>query len=265
MNNKEIVEIIGTGTMGSAIATVLQRAKNKYHIVIADRDPQKIKKLSRGTKMRTDQGFSRLREADFVILAVKPQDLPGLADEISGRLKKSVILVSIAAGVSVRRLQDLFVHRKVVRVMPNLGLLVGQGMATWTAAQELNRAEKRKTQKLLDAISENFAVTKEGLIDAITAISGSGPAYFFYFAQGLVNAAKKLGLNKQQARKLVEKTMSAAAALQFGRDYQDLIRMIASKKGTTESALKVFEQKNLKALIEKAARAAYKRAKELSS
>lgn len=251
--------------MGGAIAKVLAKNRRAYRIFLSDKNSAKLQPLARLTGAKQDQNFRELSSCGIVILAVKPQDLSGLATQIAGTISRSSILVSIAAGVSVKRLQDLFAHRRIVRVMPNLGLLVGQGVAAWIAARELSRAEKRKTQKMLDAISENFAVTREGLIDAITAVSGSGPAYFFYFAQGLLDAAKKLGLNELQARKLVEKTMAAAAALQVGRDYQELIRRIASKKGTTEAALKVFEQGKLKALIEKAGRVAHKRAQELNS
>jgi pyrroline-5-carboxylate reductase len=147
--------------------------------------------------------------------------------------------------------------------MPNLGILVGQGIMAWKD-NGLTLADKKQGRKLLNAISENFEVGNENLIDAVTAVSGSGPAYFFFLADALTSAARNLGLTAAQSRKLVEKTMSAAAKLQQGRDYGELIKMVRSKKGTTDAALRVFAKRSMEKIIREAVTAAYARARKLS-
>ncbi len=245
--------------MGQAIARALVKNKSLAKIFISDRRPFK---LSEG--IRPDRAFNNLASAGFVMLAVKPQDLAVLAEEIKGKLNPKSLLVSIAAGVTIKKLRKLFAVKKMVRVMPNLGLSVGQGIAGWTSAG-LNNIEKQKVKNFLSLFTENFEVKKESDIDAVTAISGSGPAYFFYLAQALQNAAVNLGFPPTLARKLVKKTLLAAGTLQRGKNYQELIKQVASKKGTTEAALKVLNKNHIDQIINQAVKAAQKRAKELSN
>ena len=147
--------------------------------------------------------------------------------------------------------------------MPNLGLSVNQGIAAWIA-MGLSNVEKKKAKKLVSLFSENFEVKKESIIDSVTAISGSGPAYFFVFARGLELAAKALGFSKVESRILVSKTFLGAAALQKNQDYNKLISHVASKKGTTEQAIKSFSNNSLDKIILQAVKAAQKRAREIS-
>lgn len=255
------VEIIGAGTMGQAIARILANS-GKYQVVIYDRDLVKAKGAARKQKIEVDPQGGRVNSARFVLLAVKPQDLADLAAHVKFKLHPQAIIISIAAGVTLRKLQRWFACKKMVRVMPNLGLVVGEGIAAWKAAG-LNRTEQRGVRQLLSDLTENFEVRSENLLDDVTAISGSGPAYFFFFAQSLLAAALKLGIPANHARSLVEKTFVGAALLQQGRDYDDLIRQVASKGGTTEAALKVFRQKHLTHMVETAVWQARRRAKEL--
>ena len=257
------VILIGFGTMGQAIAKALNRNKKQFRLSVTDRIFDYARSQSKLLGFVWDKDFLGLPTADMVIIAVKPQDIPSLAEEIKGLLKKDTILLSIAAGVDISRLQKLFRHEKVVRVMPNLGLAVGQGIAAWKAAGDLSSQDKKRAAALLNAISDNFEVARENLIDAVTAISGSGPAYFFYLAAFMIKAALGLRLGKDESKRLVQKTMLAAAFLQEKGDYEDLIKKVASKKGTTEAALKVFQSKRMGNIITSAVRAAAKRAKEL--
>lgn len=250
------VLIIGAGNMGGAIAKALAAGGQK--VFVYDVNPAKAKALA-GKNIFAATSLANLPKAGVVIVAVKPQDIGGLNMAINSQ----TILLSIAAGVPIKKLQTVFRHQKVVRLMPNLGLLVGQGIAGWKSAS-LSKQEKAAMRGLLNKISENFEVDKESDIDAITAVSGSGPAYFFQFAEYLRQAAVSLGLKKTQARRLVEKTFLAAAMLQKNTEYQELIAQVRSKKGTTDAALKVFGQKNLSKIVSAAAEAAKNRAKELS-
>jgi pyrroline-5-carboxylate reductase len=256
------VYIIGAGVMGSAIAKVL--AKKGQKVFVYDRTYVKAKALAKGKKILADKNFENLGKADMIIVAVKPQDVPALAEEVKGRLKASAIVVSIAAGLQLKKLVKLFRHARLVRVMPSLALTVGEGVAFWKSAAVLSADDKRRVKRLLNCFTEHFEAADENLIDAGSIIYGSGPAYFFYLADVLRTAAVSLGLEPDMAGKLVEKTFLAAALLQRTRDYRDLINQIASKGGTTEAALKIFEKRHLDGIVKEAVQAACKRVGELS-
>lgn len=249
------IYIIGIGNMGGAIAKVLAK---RHRVFIYDKNSGKANIA--GTVF--DRGLKSLDKADFFIIAVKPQDIAGLSTQL--HISRQTILISIAAGIKIAKIQKLFRHEKVIRMMPSLGLSVGQGIAGWKA-KGLSAREKSNAAKLLNQITENFEVKKEPDIDAVTAISGSGPAYFFYFADALYRAAIQLGLDPDWARKLVKKTFLASAILQTDKDYQSLISQVKSKKGTTEAALKIFKKHRLDRIIEAAAKAAKQRAREIAN
>ena len=259
--------------MGQAIAQSLRGlpvrartqtgSKSRYEISASSRDVASLEKLSSGLSVTPDNAYAGLKDADAVILAVKPQDLAEAAKEIKDSISESAILVSVAAGVSIAKIKELFRRDKIVRVMPNIGLSVGQGISAWKSSG-LSAEETVKAREFLNDLSGNFEVDDEGLIDAVTAISGSGPAYFFAFAEALEKSARSLGLGEKESRALVEKTFDAAAALQKGTSYEELVKKVASKGGTTEAALRVFEKNGLLRTVEEATRAAYNRAKELN-
>ena len=246
--------------MGGAIAKALSKTANK--IYVSDKNVAKLAALKKSGRIFVERDFKNLNTADVVIVAVKPQDVKDLSFGV--KLPSSTILMSIAAGLPISKLAKWFNHRKIVRVMPNLGLTVGAGVAVWKSVG-LSAAEKQKAARLLDSFTDNFEVSSENKIDAATAISGSGPAYFFYLANSLQQSAKSFGFSDKQARLLVEKTFAGAAMLQIHHDYPNLIARVRSKKGTTDAALKVFQKKKLDKIIALAAKAAYNRAKELSN
>ncbi len=250
------IHIIGTGVMGSAIAKILSK---KHKVFVFDVNAGKARALAKHGAI-FDAGFKSLPLSDVVLVSVKPYHLVDLKIKLSAKQ----ILISIAAGVKISKLQKLFGTKKVVRVMPNLGLSVGQGIAAWKAGG-LGKSDKAKVKKLMDEVSENFEVSNESRIDGVTTISGSGPAYFFALADALQKAAKDFGFDSNTSRKLVEKTFSAAAALQKNTAYDVLIKQVASKKGTTEAALKVFKKSGLDKIVVKAAQAAKKRAQEIAN
>lgn len=255
--------LIGFGHMGQAIAQSLRASKSGYDISASSKDVGSFEKTTSNLSVKPDNEYSGLKGADIVILAVKPQDLTGVAKETKTNISENALLVSVAAGVTIAKIKEMFGRDKIVRVMPNIGLSVGQGISAWKSSG-LSTEEAVKAREFLNDLSENFEVDEEGLIDAVTAISGSGPAYFFTFAAALEKSATALGLSASQARALVEKTFAAAASLQKGTGYGELVKKVASKGGTTEAALRVFEKNNLAHTVEEAARAAYTRAQELN-
>lgn len=247
------VTIIGFGTMGQAIAQAISKKDKNIVVFGIDKEKSNLHKI-----------IQEVPKADFVILATKPQDAKEALGEIKNHLNKKTILISIMAGVSIKEISTLSGHKKIIRMMPNLGLSVGYGIAAWKG-MGLNGLEKKKAKNFINKISENFEIKNEDTINKVTAISGSGPAYFFLLADSLVKAANSLGLNKNESRQLVEKTFSAAAVLGKESDYFSLIQKVASKGGTTEAALKVFKDQDFSGIISKAVAAAYKRAQELSN
>lgn len=207
---------------------------------------------------------SGIKKSDFIILAVKPQDAPEAIKQLKNYgLNKKTILISIMAGFSIKKLLHFSGHKKIIRMMPNLGLSVGQGIAVWKKTG-LSPLEIKKAKNFINKITENFETKDEDTINKVTAISGSGPAYFFLLADSMVKASENLGFKKDEARKLVEKTFLASSILGKDLSYSALVEKIASKKGTTEAALKVFKNKNFEKIVSAAVLSAYKRAKELS-
>ncbi len=245
------VTIVGFGTMGKAIALALFKNDPPIKIYSIDKDTKKIKS-------------ENIKESHFVILAVKPQDAKEAIEKIKIFLNSKTIIISIMAGVSIDELTSISSHKKIIRMMPNLGLSVGAGIAAWKA-EGLSSLEVKISKNFINKITDNFEVKDENMINKVTAISGSGPAYFFFLADALVKACLSLGFSKKETSMLVEKTLSASALLgkENKNDYSALITKIASKKGTTESALEVFKKENLNGIIFKAVKSAYGRAEEI--
>jgi len=236
--------------MGKAIAKTLLKNDSSIKIFTIDKDKKNT---------------SGIKKSDFIILAVKPQDASEAIRELKNYgINKKTILISIMAGFSIKKLLHLSGHKKVIRMMPNLGLSVGVGIAAWKKIS-LSPQEAKKAKNFINKITENFEVKNEDTINKVTAISGSGPAYFFLLADCLIKISKDLGFTKDEGDKLVKKTFLASTILGKDSDYSTLIKKIASKKGTTEAALKIFKNKNFYKIVSKAVFAAYKRAKELSS
>jgi len=247
------VTIIGFGTMGKAIAKALLKNNRSAKVFGIDKH-----------NLNSATALKNIGKSDFVILSVKPQDAEEAIGQTRPYLSKKAILISIMTGIPIKKLARLSGHKKIIRIMPNLGLSVDKGIAVWKNFG-LSGTEVKKARNFINKITKNFEVKNEDTINKITAISGSGPAYFFLLADSLVKACAHLGLAKKESLQLVGKTFSASAILGEGNDYSILIKKIASKKGTTEAALRVFRNENFSKIVLKAVNAAYKRAKELNN
>ena len=204
---------------------------------------------------------------DIVILAVKPQDFEFLAQSIRPFLKDSQIVFSVMAGIAIAKLESRLSCSKVVRSMPNIPTQIGMGMTVFTASASVDRKELFIIQNLINTTGKSVYVEDEKLINAATAISGSGPAYVFYFMKSMIQAAVDLGFNESEAELLVNQTFMGSVAIQnsYSLSNEEWIAKVASKGGTTESALKVFENGILENTIIDAVKAANDRAAELGS
>jgi pyrroline-5-carboxylate reductase len=200
-------------------------------------------------------------QAEILVLATKPQDLKAavtpFADGLEGKL-----VISIAAGVRLDALSRwLRGHRKLVRCMPNTPALIGAGIAALYALPEVSAEEKKRAEAILRAVGDVVWVDDEHLLDPVTAVSGSGPAYVFWFIEQLALSGEKLGLPRDVSLRLAMQTVLGAAKLAAQSDNTpaELRKQVTSKGGTTEAALKVFEQEKLAERMMKALEAASRR------
>ncbi len=202
---------------------------------------------------------------DAVLLAVKPQQMRAAAMELRSSLRGQLI-ISIAAGIRTADLARwLGGHERIVRVMPNTPALIRSGVSGLYAGAAIQQADRDSTQSILGAVGGVVWVQNEADIDAVTAISGSGPAYVFYFIEALQQAAVELGLNDRQAHDLAVQTFVGAGRLAAGSDEPAAVlrARVTSKAGTTEAALKAMEASDVKRRIMDAVHAAARRSKEL--
>lgn len=200
-------------------------------------------------------------EADSVVLAVKPQDMKAALAPLAG-IVGGKLVISIAAGLRIDALSRwLAGHRKLVRCMPNTPALIGAGIAALYALPEVSPEERNKAETILGAVGEVVWVEEERLLDPVTAVSGSGPAYVFWFIEQLAASAEQLGISKDVAQKLALHTVLGAAKLaaQSSHSPAELRKQVTSKGGTTEAALKVFDEEKLAERFARALEAASRR------
>jgi pyrroline-5-carboxylate reductase len=203
--------------------------------------------------------------SDVVVLAVKPQQMREAVVPLEGGLTSQVV-ISIAAGIRLADLSRwLGGYRRLVRAMPNTPALIGAGITGLYADEAVDAAQRTATERILAAVGKTLWVGEEGLMDAVTAVSGSGPAYVFYFIEALAAAARELGLTDEQARTLSVDTFLGATKLAAasGEDVGVLRQRVTSKGGTTEAALRLLDADGIGRAIVRAVRAADARGREL--
>lgn len=247
---------------GMASAAVLGRRK----LMVLDKDPDKLATLRKeGTFEVHDQLEMCVPEADIVFLAVKPYHSEQLMEEMRPLMHDQQIAVSLMAGVTIASIQEGLGLQKVVRTMPNLPAQVGKGVTSFTCSEEVSRVEMLMVRALLDTTGVSIKVKNENFIDASTGISGSGPAYVFYFMESMMEAALKMGFSQNDSKLLVSHTFSGAIELfnQHNLSPSKWMDRVASKGGTTRAALDSMKDNNVNELIKEAAFAAFDRAVEL--
>ena len=210
---------------------------------------------------------SIMKDAELVVLAVKPQSLPGVLSELRGDLGRENAVMSIIAGATMETLVQGLDHEAVIRVMPNTPAQIGAGMSVWTASADVSAATVAATRDILRTLGEEVYVPDEKLIDMATAVSASGPAYVFLFIESLIDAGVYLGMSREMARQLVLQTVlgSARLVVETGRHPAELKDMVTSPGGTTAEALLAFEKGGFRASVLQAVIAAFEKAKVLGS
>ena len=261
--------IIGGGNMGQTFARsfISTHIVRPEQMIILEKSPEKAMELD-GQKLGLLFGEpgAYIRDADLIILAVKPQDFGRLADSIRNYIDTQQVILSIMAGVKTSTIYERLGTSKIVRAMPNLPAQMGAGMTVFTSTTEVSRIELVMVQNLINATGKAIYVEQEEKIDAATAVSGSGPAYVFYFMQSLIEAAQQMGFNQAEAELLAYQTFRGAVELFNQNEYscEEWIARVMSKGGTTEAAFKEFEKQKTKDGFISGVNAALARATELS-
>jgi len=262
------IGIIGCGNMGEAIlkGIVAERITSHRNIRVSDEDSTKLVRIKKSYHVETT--FNNILIADkcdVIIVAVKPQDIRKVLGSISGSVTAEKLLISVAAGVTIKKINS-FVGKNVpvARVMPNMPALINKGFSAISFSKSVDRNSAKLAKSIFACIGD-VAEVKENDMDAITAVSGSGPAYFFYLVELLVASGVKLGLARSVARDAAFKTALGSAELlnRLGEEPSSLRKRVTSKGGTTEAAFKVFKKNRLGAVLEKGIKAAKLRSKEL--
>lgn len=261
--------VIGGGNMGQTYAKSFLHAHivTKDQLIILEKSEEKavlLNQLNIGSVQGAPGPY--IKEADLIILAVKPQDLAVLLPAIRQYVGSQQLILSIMAGITIESIQKQLGIEKVIRAMPNLPAQIGIGMTVFTSSKEVTRIELVTVQNLLNATGKTIYVEDENAIDASTAISGSGPAYVFYFMQSMIDAAKERGFNQSQAELLTYQTFLGAVDLfkKYEFSCEDWIKKVASRGGTTEAALTSFAKDALNVKILSGIASAHDRAQELS-
>jgi pyrroline-5-carboxylate reductase len=261
------IAFLGGGNMASAlIGGLVAQGTDARSIAVVEVSPAARERLGARYPVHVATApDAAVQRADVLVLAVKPQNMRSALASISGVLHGKLI-VSIAAGITLDALSRwLGGHSRLVRCMPNTPALVGAGITALFAPPEVDGADRQKAESIMRAVGEVVWVPEERLLDPVTAVSGSGPAYVFWFIEQLAAAAEKLGLSKETSMKLALHTVLGAAKLAASSEESPatLRKNVTSPGGTTEAALRVFDEEKLAERFRRALEAASRRGAEL--
>ena len=257
---------LGTGSMGGAILDGLVAGRPGVAVRSTTRASAGTRNgvESRSTESHANANHWAVEGADIVVVGVKPAMVTDLLRDIADSLSPTALIISVAAGVTTATMESV-VSNAVVRAMPNTPALIGKGVTGIAAGSRSTPAHLAQARKLFDVVGWVLELP-ESQIDALSTISGSGPAYVFHAMEQWTRAAVELGFSEEDARNLVEKTFAGATALQesTGVDPAELRRRVTSPNGTTERAIAVLDEAHLADIYRAAAEAALARARELA-
>lgn len=262
--------IVGAGNMGMTyIESFLHnQLLEQEQLYILEKSPEKQATLKQaGFKQVFIEPGEWIEALDILIIAVKPQDMSSVLPAMSTFVRANQVVLSIMAGVKMSTIAQHLPTSNIIRAMPNLPAQIGMGMTAYTATAEVARKDLFIVQNLLNTTGKTLYFEEETKLDAVTAISGSGPAYVFYFMQVMIENAQRMGFSISEAELLVSQTFMGAVHLeqQSALSCQNWIERVASRGGTTEAALAQFARSDVARGISQGLEDARKRAEELGS
>jgi len=262
------ITFIGGGNMGEAMLSAIlrQQLSTPREIIVSDAAAPRRQYLKEKYGVNvTGDNTAAVKSAEVIVLAVKPQTLPAVLAELKGQIRERRLVLSIVAGARMATLRNGLLHNTIARSMPNTPAQIGLGMTVWTAAPAVSQRQKTTVGKILGALGQQICFTDEKYLDMATAVSGSGPAYLFYFVESFIEAAAAIGFSRKDAKILAMQTINGATQLlaQSGKEAAELRQAVTSPGGTTAAALKTLEEGKFKELITSAVKSAHARAKEL--
>jgi pyrroline-5-carboxylate reductase len=262
------IGIVGTGNMGEAILKgLLDNVLTAQDIICVDKSQESLDRISKAYQVVCSAEISAIKDCDVVLLAVKPQNMDEVLPLLGKVITEKTLIISIAVGITSRFIvKNLGIDKaSVVRAMPNTPALVGKGVTGLAKGEFATDDQLTIAKNLMEAVGQ-VVVVNENQIDIVAAASGSGPAYYFYVTELLIEAAVSHGLSRDVAQVLVENTFVGSSALfeNSDDDVVELRRKVTSPKGTTQAAIEFLESKDLKSIWQNALGAAIKRAEEIS-
>ncbi|MBT8040383.1 MAG: pyrroline-5-carboxylate reductase [Xanthomonadales bacterium] len=264
-----LITFIGGGNMATAlISGLVNPPRTHIRIRVSDPNPEAREHLESTFKVTT---FADSREAvegaDVVLLAIKPQIMSTVLDQLKDRVKPGQLVLSIAAGTTMNLIHEyLGQDMDVVRSMPNTPALIGHGITGAVAGSSCTKVQRQQAEEILMAAGDVVWLNDESLMDAVTAISGTGPAYFFLLAEILAEAARDMGLPAETADRLASITCFGAGAMLASSPGEagELRRRVTSPNGTTHAAMSLLDEEGYRDIVKRAAEAARRRSRELS-
>ncbi|MBW8010695.1 MAG: pyrroline-5-carboxylate reductase [Chloroflexi bacterium] len=270
MLKNKIIAFIGPGMMAEAMVAGLLRQKLASPKNLLASGPR----VNRGKKLQEQYGLTPFtdnaeaaRQADVVVLSVKPQRLERVLESLHGEIQPSTLVLSIVAGAPIAKIAAGLEHRSIVRSMPNTPAQIGEGITVWTASPEVSAEQQDLARQILGALGEEVFVEEESFLDKATALSGTGPAYVYLFMEAMVDAGVHLGFPRRVAEKLVVQTVSGSVSYYSHADTEShlsrLRNQVTSPGGTSAEALYYLEKAGFRTAISRAIWAAYERSVEL--
>ena len=255
---------IGTGAMGGAIMRAVCKKYDVKQIKVTDKNTEMGKAFAKETGAVFVENNTDVLDCDYVFLAVKPQFLDDVFAEISGNIPKSTVVISMAAGIKLEKLENWDPKARFVKMMPNVCAQIGQAMTAITYKENITEAEAKNVEEILSCAGKvEFVLEK--LMDCVTAVSGSGPAFVFMFIEALADAAVRCGMPRKQAYTYAAQTVygSAGMVLEGGKLPAELKDMVSSPAGTTIEGIATLEENGFRSAVIKAVTAACNRSIQL--
>ena len=263
-----MIGVIGCGNMASAIVHGISRAFQNEKFLTYTPSFTRAEKLAQEISGKAVKSLEELRDCDTIIIGCKPQQFDSLVNDLKGKFDLSnKYFISIMAAVSLKSIQSKLGVTKVTRVMPNTPSMQGEGVSLILHAEEVSQAERKKCSEYFSSCSKVFPLSSEKLFDQVTTVSGSGPAYVFYFAKTMADQLEAWGVDSQEAKDIVIQLFKGSAKLMEENSEDslgNLIDKVTSKAGVTIEAIKVYQEKKLNEITKSATEAAFKRSLEIT-